>query len=98
MKEYDLDTEFTFGKYEGKTVRKIFELECIYLNWCSINLDHFYLSEDVIEEIKIIKPNFSFSAEVKEKMEEKNVNWLLELKKKYFNDDLDTDDEIIEFW
>jgi hypothetical protein len=27
MKFYTLDTEFTFGKYEGKTVKEVLELQ-----------------------------------------------------------------------
>lgn len=41
MKFYTLDTEFTFGKYEGKTVKEILELQPTHLDCCAINLDHF---------------------------------------------------------
>ena len=52
MKFYDLNTEFTFGKFEGSTVRQIIDLQHSYLDWCAINLDHFYITETLIEAIK----------------------------------------------
>ncbi len=78
MKFYDLDTQFAFGKYEGKTVRQILDLQPSYIDWCATNLDHFYISEDVIGEIKNIKPDFLLTAEGKQKMEEKYASWKIE--------------------
>jgi hypothetical protein len=34
MKFYDLDTEFTFGKYRGSTIRQILVLQPSYIDWC----------------------------------------------------------------
>lgn len=75
MKFYDFDTEFTFGKYEGKTVREILEIQPTYLDWCAINLDHFYITEEVIQEIKAIIPDFSISEEGMGKLTEKYEQW-----------------------
>ena len=75
MKSYNLDTEFTFGRYEGKTVRQILDLQISYLNWCAIHLDHFYISEEVIEEIKTFKPNFAFTEEEQLSLDCKYNNW-----------------------
>ncbi len=44
MKFYTLDTEFTFGKFSGKTIREVIEIQPDYINWCAINLGHFYIS------------------------------------------------------
>lgn len=85
MKFYNLDTEFTFGKYEGKTVREILELQPKYLDWCAINLDHFYISEKVIEEIKTIITDFKISEEGDNKLSEKYEKW--ESEQKDYNDD-----------
>jgi hypothetical protein len=63
MKFYTLDTEFTFGKYEGKTVKEVLELQPTYLDWCAVNLDHFYISDETITEIKKIKPDFTITEE-----------------------------------
>ena len=103
MKFYDLDSQITFGKYEGKTIREIVDLQPNYIDWCATNLDHFYISEDLIEEIKKIKSDFTLSSAGRQKMDEKYIMWKQEqesnpndIDKK--NEDLDIDDEIIEFW
>ena len=68
MKFYSLDTKFTFGVYEGKTMKEILAHQPSYLNWCAINLDHFYISEEIIAEIKIIKPDFKITEEEKKNL------------------------------
>lgn len=75
MKFYTLDTEFTFGKYEGKTVKEVLEIQPAYLDWCAINLDHFYISDETITEIKEIIPDFTISEEGKQKLADKFSIW-----------------------
>jgi hypothetical protein len=75
MKFYYLDTIFTFGKYSGKTLREMLEIEPSYIDWCTINLDHFYIPESVIDEIKSIKPDFALSEEGRQKMADKEEEW-----------------------
>ena len=87
MKFYDLNTEFTFGKYEGKTIRDVLEIQPKYLDWCAINLDHFYISEEVIEEIKTIIIDFKISEEGNNKLSEKYKKW--EREQEDYNDNYD---------
>ena len=75
MKFYNLDTEFTFGKFEGKTVREILDLEITYLDWCAVNLVHFYMTESVVEEIRTLKPGFELSKEGQQGLNEKYSIW-----------------------
>lgn len=75
MKFYNLDTEFTFGKLQGNTVRQVIEIQSSYIDWCALNLDHFYISDEVIEEIKTIKPDFKLSDEGMQKLNEKYEAW-----------------------
>lgn len=75
MKFYNLDTEFTFGIFEGKSLLEILELELSYVEWCAINLDHFFISESVIEEIKAIKPEFELSDEGKQELNTKYATY-----------------------
>jgi hypothetical protein len=114
MKSYELDTEFTFGKYKGKTVRQMLDLQPTYIDWCSINLDHFHIAENIIEEIRNIKPDFLISTEGQKKLKEKSA--IEAIRKKYsgnyndnrsnkdetdwshYNDNLDMDQQGIEFW
>jgi hypothetical protein len=61
MKFYSLDTEFTFGKFKGRTLKKVIDIHPYYLEWCPLNLDHFCLSDETIESINQIKPDFMLS-------------------------------------
>ena len=90
MKFYTLDTEFTFGKYEGKTVKEILEIQTAYLDWCAINLDHFYISDEIIAEVKAIIPSFVISDEGQSKLTEKYDTWESQQQD---NDDNDDDDD-----
>jgi hypothetical protein len=87
MKLYQLDTKFTFGKHEGKTVKEVLEIEDSYLTWCALYLDHFYISNEVIEEIKAIKPDFRISEEASASLTEKFENWMFE--QEYHHEDFD---------
>lgn len=59
MKFYDIDTEFTFGKYEGKTIREVFEKDPKYIDFCFNNIDEFYVSPEVMKELRQLDPKFS---------------------------------------
>ena len=111
MKFYDLNTEFTFGIYVGKTVKQVLDLQPSYLDWCAINLDHFYISSEVIQEIQIISPNFSISQEGQQHLDSKYHTWENEQEQNNdndsyedqtdwsnYNDDLDMDQQGFEFW
>jgi hypothetical protein len=52
MKFYDVDSEFTFGKYEGKTLKEVFEKDPKYIDFCFNNIDEFYVSPTVLKELK----------------------------------------------
>ena len=92
MKFYDLETEFTFGKFSSKKIKDVIKEQPSYIDWCSINLDHFYISDEVIEEIKGIKPDFSISDKAKQKLDEKYSSWEEE-QDDYHNDDFDDYDD-----
>ena len=76
MKFYEMDTVFTFGKHKGLTAEEVFQNNPSYLEFCALNLDHFFLSEEVIEEIKSLKPDFSLSQKALDRLEEKYDEWL----------------------
>lgn len=52
MKFYDLDSVFTFGKYEGKTIKEVFERDPKYIDFCYKNIDEFYVSPEVMRELR----------------------------------------------
>jgi hypothetical protein len=94
MKLYRSDTLFEFGKYEGKTVWQVLDLQINYIDWCIININSFYLTVYMIDAIKNRNPDFKLSAEGEQKLKEKDARWKMEQES---NPD-DLDDEIIEFW
>jgi hypothetical protein len=72
MKFYNLNTKFNFGKFEGKMVIEILTIQDSYIDWCIINLDNFYITEEVVKEIKLLFPNFFISEEGQKKLSEKH--------------------------
>ena len=88
MKSYNLETEFSFGKFEGKTVKEVLDLQISYLEWCLLNLDHFYVSDEVIAEIKLLKPSFEISESTVKVRDSKLATWQEERE----NDRSDSDD------
>jgi hypothetical protein len=75
MKFYNHNTTFSFGIYEGKTLSEIAAIQPSYIWWCSINLAHFFIEKDVIEDLKEIHSGFSMSEEALEKLAEKYEIW-----------------------
>ncbi len=56
-------------------MKEILEIQPTYLDWCAINLDHFYISDEIIEEIKVIKPDFTITEEGEQKLADKYSTW-----------------------
>ena len=52
MKFYDLDSVFTFGKYEGMTIAEVYQKDPKYIKYCEENIDEFYVSPSVKRELK----------------------------------------------
>ena len=52
MKFYDIDSIFTFGKYEGETLAEVFEKDPKYIKYCQENIDDFYIAPDVLKELR----------------------------------------------
>jgi hypothetical protein len=52
MKFYDVDSMFTFGKYEGMTIAEVYEKDPKYIKYCQDNIDEFYVSPSVLKELK----------------------------------------------
>ena len=94
MKYYNLNTQFTFGKKVGKTILQVSFEEPGYLSFCLINLDHFIISHETIEEIQCLNAKFKLSKQA----EEEQNNKLIALEKIeaaacFENDDFDDDDD-----
>ncbi len=108
MKYYNLNSVFTFGKFNGLSVSKILSIQPSYINWCLENLDHFYvLEKDQIEmkniynEFKLNMDKMSFEVEdeydnyesdYEQDSYEDFTDWT------HYDDGLDMDQQSIEFW
>ena len=71
---YNLDTKFTFGMYQGKSVREVIGLNPTYLDWCALNIIPFYITDEAIEEIINIKSGL-LSNKSREILHDKYLQW-----------------------
>ena len=62
MKFYDIDSVFTFGKYEGMTIAEVYQKDPKYLKYCEENIDEFYVSPSVMRELKSMSRSINDSA------------------------------------
>ena len=72
MKTYYLNTTLTFGKYQGKTLKEIADINPSYIEWCILNLNHFNITPSTFEAIKESKPTFPRSTEVEDLCQEES--------------------------
>lgn len=91
MKSYNLETTITFGKFEGKTIAELLDIQPSYINWCIVNLDHFFMDNETITAIKKQTPQFVLSTEAAKIQIEKNRKWILKQisknsRRDYFDD------------
>jgi hypothetical protein len=109
MKYYNLETIFTFGKFNGLSLSQVLSIQPTYVNWCLEKLDHFYMAEEDQLIINSICPEFTiteqkmyieindhddFDCEHNNEQDscEDFTDW------SNYNDDLDMDQQSIEFW
>lgn len=91
MKFYQLDTLFSFGKHEGKTLLEVCMEDEEYISWCLTNLDHFYISDEVILQLRRVNPELSISTEAIQARDTKYDKWVEQEEEKanYEPDDYD---------
>ncbi len=117
MKVYKFDTIFTFGKHKGKHINEIVSVDPAYITWCIINLDHFYITRELISTLSANHPNFILGDEGFKSLEIKEAR-MMEIaqntaddryidsaedypnvfESEYYNDNLDMDQQSMEFW
>lgn len=100
MKFYDIDSVFISGKYAGQTLAEVFEKDPKYINYCQENDDDFYVSPEVLKELRAISRDNKLlnsdldkmtDDELAEFMEEMNDIDIFDESK--FEDDFDWDAE-----
>ena len=45
-KKYTLNDTLTFGKYKGKTIREVLQIDADYIKWCQDNVKGFSMDEE----------------------------------------------------
>lgn len=55
---FSLEDEFKFGKHQGLSLRDVLESYPDYFVWCLDNLNHLWMSSELIEEIRDNYPDF----------------------------------------
>lgn len=72
---YDLNSTFTFGKFKGKTLNEVIEIQPSYIDWCAINLGHFCIAYEDMKKIRKFAPDFRMSKEGQQSIIEKITEW-----------------------
>lgn len=76
MISYELDTVLSFGKFKSKSIKEIIEIQPSYINWCILNLNHFYMTKNTLEQITKIKKNFHLSEKETEVLKNKYFEYI----------------------
>jgi hypothetical protein len=71
MTYYNINTKFHFGKYKGKTVKEVLNIQRSYLNWCAINLNDFIISKEDIAEMEEYSSRLFLTADAKSAISQK---------------------------
>ena len=61
MKAYDLNSRFTFGKYEGKTLEDVFQQDPAYVEKCMVSEEDFSVDEKSIQKLFEKYPDIEIS-------------------------------------
>jgi hypothetical protein len=61
MKEYKLNTKFNFGKHKSETLKQVVDLDHTYIEWCLIYHREFFISDEILNEIKETNLEFNIS-------------------------------------
>lgn len=80
-----------FGKHKEKTLYEIIKRDPSYINWCIINLEHFYIDDYTFKALKVFFPEFEFSPIAIKILKDKAE--IIESKDRYNNKNYDVDYE-----
>lgn len=75
------DEIFQFGKHQGETLSDVLEHDYTYFYWCLNEIQEFFISSDVVDEIQVLFPHiiipnaFIFNIENDDCCAEEDENW-----------------------
>lgn len=56
-----LESQFSFGQYNGLTLADVMEINSEYLVWCVTSIEGFLLHDEALEQIQTVYPDFQIS-------------------------------------
>ncbi len=62
MVSFTLTSKFKFGKHKGDTLQNVLLNDSAYISWCLMFIHEFFISDEVLKEIKAISPDFELFA------------------------------------
>ncbi len=71
MKLYNLNSKLDFGEYSGKSLKDIYMTDPDYIEECILDVPGFCFNPGNIDKLEDMHPEFVFSQEAIEKLEEK---------------------------
>lgn len=66
MKIFDLDTEFSSGKYKGQTLQDVFDKDPDFVGQVLLDDNKFLIGEKAMRDLRKLKPDFQFSEDALE--------------------------------
>lgn len=66
-----IDDEFDFGQYKSRSLSDVMDINPGYVTWCMMNISNnrycsFVITDEAIQELKCIYPNFLITLEFEE--------------------------------
>ncbi len=99
MKFYDIDSVFISGKYAGETLAEVYEKDPKYISYCQENDDDFYISPEVMKELKTLARDHRLLTQDLDKLSDdelaefmEQMNEIDEFDESAFEDDFDWDE------
>lgn len=76
-KYFKLKSKFTFGKYEGEIIEKIFVSDPSYIEFCFKKVDFFVINETDLEQLRMVNKTYSISKDALMQNEKKATYYSL---------------------
>ena len=71
MKLYNLNSKLDFGEYKGKSLSDVFKKDPEYIEECVFEEAGFCFNPSIVDALEDLHPDFAFSEEAVEKLENK---------------------------
>ena len=80
---YTRDSKISFGKYRGKTIKEIWQLDPGYINWALSNVNGFEIDKEELTSKSTSKKNYCYKGYIEEFLSVDKAKWLAEMKNNF---------------